>query len=99
MSKIPGNKQLFFIFRLKLDTKPFSKGPAPLPQIHSDIIYRSAYDPHQLILGIIDLEMQTPQNTALTGTLVILNKNAVNPCLLKIVIIISLHKITALVSV
>ena len=78
---------------------PFSECGTVFAQINSHIKNLSPDNSHKLALGVLFLKMQAAQDTADRHTVIVLDKDHIQPCLLHIFLIIGLHKKTAVVLV
>ena len=99
MHKTFRNIELFLIFFRQPDPKPLLISHAALSQIHCDIKHFPADNTHQFSLRELLLKMQSAENAFCGTGLIILNKCHCKTGLRHIVLIISLHKISAGIAV
>src|SRR5699024_8439561 len=98
MCKVFRNKKLLLIFRRKKDTIPLSICFGTWTKIHSNIEHFSADNSYQFILWIINLKMKAAQYALSGRRLIVLDKFHINSCFFIIIVIISFHKISALIA-
>ena len=91
------NVELLLVLRGKNHAKPFSVGLRTGTKVYRHIKYGTAHCTHQLALRILFLVMKSAQNALDRHGLVVLYKYHVESRLMEIVLIVCLHKITALV--
>ena len=98
MCKVLRNKELFLIFCRKQDAEPFSVCFGSLAKVNRNIEYFSVYHAYQFVLRVIDLEVKSTQDTFFGCRLVILYELDINAGFFKIIVIVCLHKISALIA-
>ena len=77
---------------------PLAKGGAVGAAVHGNIIDLALGHTHQLALGVILLEMQAAQHAAGGAALVVLHELLVDAGSSKLILLVGLHKITAVIT-
>ena len=77
---------------------PFAKGGAVGAAVHRDIEHLAPGHAHQLALGVVLLEMQTPQHAPGRAALVVLHELPVDARGRELVFLVRLHEIAAVVA-
>ena len=99
MGKILVNEELLLILSGKENAEPLPVSLRSFSEIYRNIKDLAFDYANELILRIIDLKMQTAKNSLNGAGLIVLNELMVNSRSCKIIVVISLHEITALVAV
>ena len=93
-----GDKELLFIVLCELNTVPLTESSRSFSQIHRYVKYPSLNDSYELVLRIFNLEMKAPEYAFLGSRLIVLYKSLCDSRFLKIIVIVSLHEISSVVT-
>jgi hypothetical protein len=92
------NHELLLVLCREEHSGPLAEGLRARAEVHSHIIDLAGNHADQLVLGIMDLEMQTAQDSLGGCRLIVLNEDIVHAIGLHIVLIIGLHEVASTVA-
>ena len=87
-----------FVLGGKGHTHPLAKGFAVGAAVHGNVVHFAHGHTHQLALGMVLLEMQAAQHAAGGAALVVLHELLVDAGSSKLILLVGLHKITAVIA-